>query len=371
MKLPDLIVAKLAEGKSLGFTADEPGRFHEYAGARWRLEFSEPLGYLPWNVLSSQGFDGDSYGFYWPIGRETADPVVCNFLHDYGEIVPVASDFAGCLRLLHSTYYVPDDSRQDEKGDPAPDDEEDEVRQVAQEFDVDLSRVTPTPMPKEGIPLFGAASAFDILKYDPASPYLLALAAEEKRQEGDLPEAMHHARRAIEAIPEYTDAWFVLAQAYRQQRDVAASIGAMLETFVSPLYFGEWDWRLKCLGWLQRFRDDQYPGCEDPIWKVRTQLTLATGVKWNDDYLRYEEAVEAYHALGEGLKAVRLRLLIGGLMRGETVSFRDRYQWSREIHFQKLRADCIRAGLVERARFFARTSEQAAGVPGGKLSPGP
>jgi hypothetical protein len=56
-----------------------------------------PPGYLPWNILDVG--NGDTYGYYWPIGREDGPPVVCTLMHDAGALLPVASSLASCIRL--------------------------------------------------------------------------------------------------------------------------------------------------------------------------------------------------------------------------------------------------------------------------------
>ena len=122
----------------------------------------------------------------------------------------------------------------------------------------------------------------------------------------------------------------------------------MLEEFTTPLAFGSLAARRLCFAWLRRTPDAALPGCVDPIWLHRHRLTLAEAVRWNDDYLVYEEAIEAYHELGLGVRAVRLRILVGELMGLETVSFRERYRWSFEFHAEKLRRDLERASLPPR-----------------------
>jgi hypothetical protein len=44
------------------------------------------------------------------------------------------------------------------------------------------------------------------------------------------------------------------------------------------------------------------PDCLDPLWLRRHELALAEAVRWNDDHLVYEDAIEAYHELGWGVR---------------------------------------------------------------------
>jgi tetratricopeptide (TPR) repeat protein len=293
-------------------------------------------GFVPWDVLGEGS--GDAVGYYWPVGKECEEPVVCQEWHDTGTVAPISSSIPACLALGMST----------ERWDT------EELEWLASSLDTDLSGVAPlgeAPARSEASDWWGDYSLDQLLDLDPNSPHLLMLAARRALQIGDLGESARLLPRALERLPEYTAALFLLAQVQRRQSDIRGAATAMLEVLTSPQAFLEPGWdapRAKCLGWLKRMRDDVLPDCPDPLWKARHRLTFITGVKWNDDYLIYEDAVEEYHALGWGTRAVRMRILIGELMSGETVSFRDRYGWSREMQRTKLAADLQRAGLPPR-----------------------
>ncbi len=43
-----------------------------------------PLGFLP--VLDAELGNGDYFGLYWPYGRESCEPLVCDMLHDESRV---------------------------------------------------------------------------------------------------------------------------------------------------------------------------------------------------------------------------------------------------------------------------------------------
>jgi hypothetical protein len=71
-------------------------------------------------------------------------------------------------------------------------------------------------------------------------------------------------------------------------------------------------------------------------------------VRDHGDYEVYAEAIEQYHEQGLSIRAVRLRVLFGELIGGETVSFRERKGFTWNKFWSDLRRDCERAGLHDR-----------------------
>jgi hypothetical protein len=71
-----------------------------------------------------------------------------------------------------------------------------------------------------------------------------------------------------------------------------------------------------------------------------------TGVRENGDLRIYEDAIAAYLSSGAG--AVWLRMLVGEVMSRETLSFQERYGWTRAKHRQDLTHDFLAAGLSAR-----------------------
>jgi hypothetical protein len=246
-----------------------------------------PPGYVE---IEARGRDG--YGEYLPLGLEDARPVLCAKLRRERRLVPVAS----------STDAWP----------------------LVRGIDVD--------------------SQLELLTADPCSPRGLVLAAAKQRWG----KAERGLRRALTVLPEYAEALYGLVRLLRRQRRRREALELMLEAGTAPLAFGSRELREQCFRWLRAAPDLALPDCRDPLWLRRRELTLAEAVRWNDDYLVYEDAIAAYHELGWGVRAVRLRVLVGELMGLETVSFRERYGWTFEGHAEKLAADLARAGLPPR-----------------------
>lgn len=159
--------------------------------------------------------------------------------------------------------------------------------------------------------------------------------------------AAAHLEHALQVLPEYTEALFMLGNLYRRQGRLPEAAQRMVEVLSAPLCFG--GDREKALNSVKRLRDGDYPELgSDPLWLQRQRLTFTTGVKRNDDFNIYEEAVAEYLHQGKGVLAVRLRVLIGELMWGETVSFRERYGYTMEKHRQLLRSEIEQSGLTAR-----------------------
>ena len=170
--------------------------------------------------------------------------------------------------------------------------------------------------------------------------------------------------KAVEVLPEYTAAHYGLALLNRRLRRPEEAIRWLLGAIRSPLAFrgaSFWDstylppervnredYRRKCLLWLQQARPEQAgAAADDPLFQARHLLTFAYGVTANDDYLVYDEAVEAYVRQGRTVDAIRLGMLYGELMMCETTPFRDRYGFKPEGHRQRLLRLFRSAGLGE------------------------
>jgi len=93
---------------------------------------------------------------------------------------------------------------------------------------------------------------------------------------------------------------------------------------------------------------DDLLSADDVLWRERRRLTFRTGVRENDDIQIYEDAITAYLASGAGARAVWLRMLVGEVMSRETVSFQERYGWTRAKQREDLIHDFLAAGLSAR-----------------------
>jgi len=297
-----------------------------------------PVGFLPWSIGGIG--NGDEFGYYWPIGREASDPIVAMMSHDCWALIPVASSIEGLSRtggcseitaLLNGTSDSVDDEEVDD---------ETEGLGIAERLALDLQ-----------------------------SPHLLVANADAEAAGNDLDRAESLYLQAIDVLPEYTAAHFGLAMVYRRQRKSDSAIRWMLEAIRSPLCFqgaSFWsdsalpalsrnDFRRKCLMWLQKARPEEIgPVAADPLFQVRDRLTFATGVKTIDDFSLYDQVIEEYVARGQVLDAIRLLMLVGELMNCETVSFRERFDFTLPKFRERL-LRLFRIGPAGRAEFLQTT----------------
>jgi hypothetical protein len=287
-----------------------------------------PFGYVILHLFDIG--NGDSAGFYWPIGREDREPLVCDSMHDGWYIEPTATNMEAFAQLRACEGW---------------DSQEEEIAWIAQRLGFDVLPVTEDSTEAADLPV-------DLLEQCPAR---LAKVAEEALKIGNVPEAERQARQALHLLPEFTEARFLLAKCLRRDRRLEEAVPEMLETFRSPACFG--NGRADCLRWLQQIADESPAAqVDDPLWRRRREITLATGVKNNADFDLYEEIIEEYLSLGQGAKAVGLRQTVGDLYARETVSFRERYGYTEDEHFRRLERELEAAGLERRAGALRRST---------------
>src|SRR5258708_157142 len=66
-----------------------------------------PAGFLPISVFELG--NGDVCGFYWPIGREGTEPLLCETYHDSWQVEPHASSLEGLVKLRYAEFQWEDD----------------------------------------------------------------------------------------------------------------------------------------------------------------------------------------------------------------------------------------------------------------------
>jgi hypothetical protein len=338
MKVPLNLAQRIAAGADLGFTCDDDGTVTGGFEQAWGDSAYPPPGYLPWNRLEVG--NGDTYGFYWPIGAEAGPPIACTIMHDEWRLEPLASSLETAVRLHVAAGH-----------------ECEEWLELAEEFAVATDDCTPREVDLDEeidgrVPYWDVIRADQLLPFDPDSPPLLLHRAREmmrhRRDEAELDGVERLILRALEILPEYTAAWWELVQLRRYRRAAAPLLlDAVVNCLTSPLAFGHFD-REKCLSWFKRLSHDGEVSAADPLWLRRERLTFAEGVRDHGDYEVYAEAIEQYHEQGLSIRAVRLRVLYGELMGGETVSFRERKGFTWDNYRADLRRDFERAGLHDR-----------------------
>lgn len=291
------------------------------------LEWPKTYAFLPHGYLDTQMFavgNGDSCGLYWPIGKENSEPLLCDIYHDNSALIPQASSLEGLAKLKHYLGEADDE-------------------QLAEYLALKLGFDLPEPHDDEDQDLN------QLLRLDPQSPLNIVSVGIVAFQHHDLQSAEDYFLQALSLLPEYTRASYYLADLYRQQllRQLDAA-KAMIAALTSPIVFLNAYRRTEVLKWLQEDKPEFTELQSDPIWLSRKKITCEMYVKYNDDFIIYEEAVQEYLRQGKGIEAVRLRELIGELMQLETSAFRERYDYSIEKHTELLIDNLQRAGLESR-----------------------
>ncbi|KKO63105.1 hypothetical protein VM94_02850 [Janthinobacterium sp. KBS0711] len=252
-----------------------------------------PLGFIPF----SEGAlgNGDTFGLYWPIGREASEPIVVETWHDEWRIQPHFSSLAAFLQA-HAAA-------------------EDEY--VG----------TPT------------------LADDTASPRAAFLEAKEQIAQRNPEAAIALLEAALAIVPEYTDALALLHGQYVRAGRTDDAVRVAIQAIISPPSFGGPP--LKALQWL---RTQPVPDGEpDPIWRACGQLSFNFGgSKENADYPVLLAAIGDYLAQGDSIRASTLMQTYAELMSAETVSFQERYAFEPAAFIARQIA--VSAGLPQGSR---------------------
>lgn len=229
-----------------------------------------PLGFIPF-AEGALG-NGDTFGLYWPIGREASEPIVVETWHDEWRLQPHFSSLAAFLQA-HARA------------------EDDYVG-------------TPT------------------LADDPASPRAACLEARELIARQDPAAAIALLEGALAIVPEYTEALVLLHGQYVRAGRTGDAVRVAIQAIISPPSFGGPP--LKALQWL---RTQPVPEAEaDPIWRACGQLSFQFGgSKDNADYAVLLAAIDTYLAQGNDRCASTLMQTYAELMGAETVSFQERH----------------------------------------------
>lgn len=344
MKVPGNYLAMVRDAES-NYTADraddEPEP--EYGPAPWSIHYESssviypPVGFVAISeLLGGDIGNGDSYGYYWPIGREDRNPLVARKSHYTSTIIPIASSIESAFRLGFPVGTGMDELPRSDRDRP--------------------------PVGDEG-------DLAERLTIDPDSPLLLVANADVHLSSGEYDRAASLYERAVELFPEYTAAHIGLAVLCRRWRKKRESYRWMIAALSSPMIFwgGTWwaedhlpservlrhDYRKKFLYWLRQARPDEASELADhPLFAARGRLTFASGVTTNDDYPILDESIGMLIDSGRALDAVRLAMLYGELMGTETVSFKERYAFTEETQKARLLRTFVAAGLDERAELL-------------------
>ncbi|MFZ6757875.1 hypothetical protein ACO0K9_11760 [Undibacterium sp. Ji50W] len=238
-----------------------------------------PLGFTPF--FENELGNGDTFGLYWPIGRENIEPIVAETWHDSWQVQPTYSSLGSFLSAAKAA--------EDEYPEP------------------------PT------------------LAEDPASPRALFYAAKESIKNQDVESAIHLLEKATAIIPEYTAAQSLLWAQYVRSGRTQEALTIAIQAIISPPSFGERS--QKALRWLCS-QPTTASVERDPIWVIKTQLKLTYGgAKENTDYPLLLSAIHEYLTQSRFTQAVTLMQTYAELMSSETVSFQERYSFEAKTFF--------------------------------------
>jgi len=235
-----------------------------------------PLGFRPFSDCELG--NGDTFGLYWPVGRENQEPIVAETWHDSWQIQPTFSSLSSFL------------AARARGGDEFPE--------------------TPS------------------LKEDAGSPRALLDAAREAIQVQSVERAVELLEDAIAVLPEYTEALSLLWAQYMRQGRAEEATAIALRAVVAPPAFGSRS--VKALKWLQG-QSQATSFAHDPIWQSRHALKLTYGgAKENGDYAVYRSAIDVYIGNSQYVQASILMQTYAQLMHAETLSFQERNGFERD-----------------------------------------
>lgn len=234
-----------------------------------------PLGFHPF--FEAELGNGDTFGLYWPIGRESIEPIVVETWHDEWRVQPSFSRLSEFLLALSASddEYVETPSLSDDPLSPRANYEAARLKLQAQEFDI----------------------------------------------------ATNFLETAISVLPEYTDALSLLHAQYVRTGRSEEAVRVAIQAIISPPSFGGRP--ISALRWLKS-QAVLHTEIDDPIWRATKQLKLTYGgAKENSDYPILHAAINEYIARGDFVSASTLMQTYAELISSETVSFQERYGFDR------------------------------------------
>jgi hypothetical protein len=292
--------------------------------------FQNDWGFIEWEVFECG--NGDYFGFYWKIGAEDQNPIVCALHHDDWELMPWASSLERFFRIATAN-------------------EVHKITPFAENFWVNKEELQEI---LEGLNhqdiydnCFTVRTLEDILTIDNHSPICLKYLGDQYREEKNISAAIEYYRRALFVLPEYGDASFALAKIYRSQRDQHLAIPHFIDAFTAPFYFSK-D-KDKILHLLKGYNDDSLYDMKDPLWKRRHLIKLDEEEKHPSFHHLLNEIIDEYIELKEFQRAIGLRLFLGNFAQSDE-RLSHRYQLS--DHRKLLRKNLEDAGFNGRIRLL-------------------
>jgi hypothetical protein len=176
------------------------------------------------------GHDGaeDYYGFYVPpISSETDYPVLY-WDHEYDHYYPIASGFGAFLRwcVIHGRYLAQDSF---DEGDPSYREEESQRLEFARVVGLPHALVM-EPLPRNDRELYER-----LAQADPQCAQAMAQLGSQSLASGDRERARDRFARATESAPWFADPYYLLAESYRLDGNLAAAGSRWWQVLLCPI----------------------------------------------------------------------------------------------------------------------------------------
>lgn len=317
------------EDNPLGFSVGLDGHFRGGASAFPELR---NLGFVAWSGFDPGG--GGETGFYWPLGFESEQPIVCSVDEGGLCLTPLASNFEAFLNLV-----VAQDPAAGEEGLVFHHFDQEEAREAADFFHLEIDPEI------EGT--CGDARAF--LEIDPDSPFFLSKAGTEFLHRGDKVNALNCYQKALDTLPEFGDVAFKLGQLLKSSEPGEDLAYLLIDILTSPLCLG--GDRPSALRWLQSCPKGILEDSDEPIWKCREDLTFDLERDASRGLKLYRDVLKGYCDRDEGNQAIGWWIHVGGILRGLSKDQRAKLGFSEEGFSEELKGVAEKVGFGDRLVF--------------------
>lgn len=282
-----------------------------------------PKGFVA--IKNSEDDVGDCVGLYWPLGRESTEPLVCTTTYDAYSLEPLFSSLEkfiqGVQRLAVAINEPPPEIEVPRSLSPWVITEEWESPELPSDLHWNLN-------------WSGESVECPTLEEDPNSPSALVLAAQEHLENNHVDEGIRLLRHAVRILPEYTEAWAMLCQQYRRRREEDLAAEAALMAMICPQWFGAVPHVV-----LQHFQRMKAPPSleNDPCVKRRARFRSKCEPDTTGAAISLlQECIDEYFASGDFVKAILLHQQYAASMLANSVDFQQRHGFTREgFHYQQ------------------------------------
>lgn len=289
-------------------------------------EFPQDWGLAEWNVFELG--NGDGCCFYWKIGAEEENPIVCALHHDDWELFPWSSSIFNFFRLIAANRIETEPLFSNDFWFKL-----DELKDLLEYYHLST----------EFLNIAKATTLEEIIKVDNQSPVCLKYMGDLCKQKGNLDLAKDYYLNALASLPEYGHASFALGMLYRSQCQDKLAIPHFIDSVASPFYFSKE--KEKTIRMLSAYKDSSLHDNKDPIWNRRHEIQLDDGEKYPTFHKILNEIIEEYIQLKEFRRAIGLRIYLGSFARDDE-RLTNRYQLKE--HQRLLRQDLEAAGMEKR-----------------------